>query len=323
MEAKRKKRILITGASGFLASHLIHVLSKEEVEIFGISDLDPEDAISRCMTDFSLIDIRNPNHLREYISEIIPDLVFHLAAITNVGYSWQHAALTYEVNLNGSSNLIEALLSTSHPCDIVLLSTAELYGHQSRAIQESSPLQCRSPYALSKWAMEHLANVYAHRSELRFLIVRAFNFTGPGQSPVFVASDFARQIARIETGKSAPEMHVGNLSAQRDFSDVRDIARYLVQISGRMNRAFDTINFCSGEAVSVDTLLDILLSLSRRKITITTDPNRFRPVDNPLLLGDITRLREYGLSPQFSLEKTLSDLLDYWRQKESVNPGSV
>jgi len=317
-----KKRIFITGASGFLASHLIANLSNQHVELFGISDLLPEEEVKDKLTDFTVLDIREKRRLKEHISKIRPSIVFHLAALTNVAISWQHPALTYEINLGGSSNIIEALSANPDSCKIVLLSTAELYGFQPDALREDSPLSSRSPYALSKWAMEKLPLLFLHHPHLTFLTIRAFNFTGPGQSANFVASDFARQIARIELGLAKPEIEVGNLSAERDFSDVRDISRYIWELSMDQRTMSDTINLCSGCAFSIQKILDQLLSYSKQKIQINIDPQRFRPVDNPVMLGDNARLSTvYGLRPQYQIETTLKDLLEYWRTKERKNQG--
>jgi GDP-4-dehydro-6-deoxy-D-mannose reductase len=316
-----RTRVLVTGASGFLASHLIDQLVREAVEVHGISDLFPETETLNRMQAFTRLDIRDSSALHHLVNEIKPSIVFHLAAVTNVGFSWSHSALTYEINLLGSSHLIEALAAAGQPCQIVLLSSAELYGKQDGGgLQENSPLMCHSPYALSKWAMERLTELFAHQDQLSFLTVRAFNFTGPGQSPNFVASDFARQIARIEAGKSPAEIEVGNLTAKRDFSDVRDIARYLIQLTLHHGATTDILNLCSGHAVSIQTILDTLLSLSPQKIQVKTDTRRFRPVDIPVLLGDPGRLNGFfGLQPHYSLETTLTDLLDYWRHEESLS----
>lgn len=317
-----KNRVLITGASGFLASHLVDQLSREDVEIYGTSDLLPEPKTREKLFSFTKSDIRDHSALHSLIKEIKPTIAYHLAAVTNVGFSWSHSALTYEINLMGSSNLIESLAATKVPCQIVLLSSAELYGQQNGLpLHEGSALRCHSPYALSKWAMEKLTDLFLHHHTLKFLTVRAFNFTGPGQSPHFVASDFARQIARIESGLNDPVIEVGNLTAERDFSDVRDIARYIIRLTLGGIHASDIINLCSGQSVSIQKILDILLSLSQKKIVVKTDPKRFRPVDIPKLLGDPKRLVEfYGLRAQYSIEDTLRDLLAFWRQKEEQPP---
>ena len=143
--------------------------------------------------------------------------------------------------------------------------------------------------------------------------MRAFNFTGPGQDRRFVASDFACQVARIERGEAAPVIRVGNLEAERDFSDVRDVARWLPVIAAGA-RPGEVVNACSGQVVSIRRILDILLAAARVPIRVETDPARFRPLDNPALRGDPGRLRaRFGLRPEFALERTLGDLLEHWR----------
>jgi GDP-4-dehydro-6-deoxy-D-mannose reductase len=151
--------------------------------------------------------------------------------------------------------------------------------------------------------------------------VRAFNFTGPGQDRKFVASDFASQVARIERGELAPVIRVGNLEAERDFSDVRDVARFVQAIAARAE-AGEVYNVCSGRTYSIRRILDILLAQARVAIRVEVDPTRFRPLDNPVLSGDPTQIRRrFGLAPEIPIERTLGDLLDFWREMPNEGAG--
>jgi len=307
-------RVLITGCAGFLASHLILRLSQaKKHELFGISDVPPSPVLEG-MRVFQE-DIRNRQRMMELIAEVRPELTFHLAAVTNVGFAWKNQPLTYEVNFIGSSNLLEAVSRHAPASRLLLMSSAEIYRPASGLIDETAPIFSSNPYALSKVAMELLADLYVEALALDVVKVRPFNFTGPGQDQKFVASDFARQIAAIEKNLQEPVIRVGNLSAVRDFSDVRDIVRYLEVLSWRGEKG-RVYNLCSGRRFSIQQVLDRLLSFSKRAIRVEADPDRLRPSDHPLLAGDCSRLeKEFGLKPEIPFEQTLLDLLNDWRRR--------
>ncbi|HDP94703.1 MAG TPA: NAD-dependent epimerase/dehydratase family protein [Candidatus Aminicenantes bacterium] len=314
------QRVLITGCTGFLGRHLVELLNRDpQYRLFGITD---ESGITIPGIEIRQSDIRNRDHLFQLIGEWKPDQVFHLAAITNVGFSWAHQQLTYEVNFMGSLHLMEALAQFVPQSRILIMSSAEIAGLNLNETPEGPQLNIRSPYALSKAAMEMLASLFLARSALSVVPVRAFNFTGPGQDPQFVAPNFARQVARIEAGTAPPVIRVGNLSTRRDFSDVRDMARY-VAAAGFTGKRGRLMRLGSGNVISIQQILDTLLSLSRVPITVEVDPGRFRPLDIPELKGDCALLhREMGLTPNYSLEQTLLDLLDEWRMKVRGEAGS-
>lgn len=307
------QRVLITGCTGFLGRHLVELLRREpQYRLFGITD---EPGVELPGIEIRQLDIRNRSQLFQSVEAWKPGQVFHLAAITNVGFSWAHQQLTYEVNFMGSLHLMEALAQIVPHSRILIMSSAEIAGLQLNESPEGRQLSIRSPYALSKAAMEMLASLFLARSSLAVVPVRAFNFTGPGQDPQFVAPDFARQVARIEAKMAPPVIRVGNLSARRDFSDVRDMARY-VAAAGFKGEAGRLMQLGSGRVIPIQRILDILLSLSRVPITVNVEPERLRPLDIPELKGDCAVLhREMGLTPNYPLEQTLSDLLDEWRMK--------
>lgn len=312
MKSNEKKRILVTGCSGFLAAHLLQrLLSDEAGEVSGITEVP---GFSRAGVDSRQLDIRCRDEVMRLLDRVRPHVVYHLAAVTNVAFAWKNPQLTYEVNFIGSSNLIEAMLAVVPAARLVLMSSAEIYrGNNAGPINEQTPVQCQNPYALSKLAMEMLGELYWKSHRLQSCTIRAFNFTGPGQDGKFVASDFAGQIAAIERGEQEAVIRVGNLDAVRDFSDVRDVARY-VQTIGNRGRSGEVYNLCSGRSYSIRSILDILLALAKKPVQVEVDPGKFRPLDNPQMNGDPARIRnEFGLEPRFSMEQTLSDLLDYWR----------
>jgi GDP-4-dehydro-6-deoxy-D-mannose reductase len=313
------KKILITGCSGFLGSHLIDGLENEyrikgALKLSGITDIIE---YSSPRLDVYHVDLRDRQKVFKAVEEIQPDLTFHLAAVANVGFSWKHQKLTYEVNFIGTSNLLEAVNEISPDSRVLLMSSAELYGGCSvKPCNETAPIVTpKNPYSLSKVAMEMVGELYMKAFNLEVIRVRSFNFTGPRQSKQFMASDFSYQIAKIETGKQEPVIQVGNLAVIRDISDVRDIARYLTVIAEKGEDG-NIYNLCSGKTYSVQDILDILISLSFKKIKVIVDENKLRPVDVPKLWGDNSLIKQkFNLSPEYEIKQTLSDLLTYWRER--------
>lgn len=305
--------ILITGCSGFLAPYLVQVFEKEGGHtIMGMTE---QDRFRSDRMQVFHIDIRDKDKVMEMISEAKPDIVIHLAAISNVWQSWRNQKLTYEVNFIGSSNLLEAVAHHSKDARVLLMSSAEVYGARRETLTEETPTSVKNPYSLSKYAMEMLGDLYVMSRHLQVVKVRSFNFTGPGQEMHFVCSDFAHQIAEIENGNREPVIRVGNLSAHRDFSDVRDIARYLAVIS-QQGEVGQTYNLCSGKTYSIREILDILCNFSKENIKVEIDQKKFRPVDIPVLSGDCTRIKEqFDLTPKFTLKQTLMDVLNFWRNQ--------
>lgn len=308
------KKVLITGCSGFLSQPLIKELENSgDYLIYGITE-----ELDFTSTHFQVtnLDIRNRDRLFQLIKEIQPDITFHLAAISNVGFSWKNQHLTYEVNFMGSNNLMEALSLHAPNGRLLLMSSAELYGNAGKDfIDEKTPICSKNPYSLSKHAMEMAGRLYEKSHKMNVTYLRSFNFIGPGQGNKFVAADFSSQIVDIEKGKKDPIISVGNLSAQRDFSDVRDIARYLRVIAENPDRG-GTYNLCSGNVYTIREILDILLSLSSKKIEVQVDSSRLRPVDIPRLGGDNSLIKNtFNLSPRYKINQTLLDILEYWRAR--------
>ncbi len=304
--------VLITGCSGFLASHLIPLLKKEnpDTPLVGITEVEsfacPEIKVIR-------LDIRDRDGLIRVVEEIKPELCFHLAALTSVALSWKNPKLTYEVNIIGSSNLLESL-SRLQGTRVLLLSSAEVYESSGKPITERGRVCWRNPYALSKLAMEQLGLLYGNAKNMQAVIVRAFNIIGPGQDRQFVVSDFSAQIAAIEKGLREPVLRVGNLSAVRDFTDVHEAVRFLAVIAGR-GEAGQIYNLGSGRPRSIQQILDTLISLSRTSIRLEMDQEKFRPLDAPVIVADCGRVRKkFGLQAQIPLEQTLEEVLEYWRR---------
>jgi len=311
------KKVLITGCSGFLASHLIDRLTKEgNIVLSGMTEV--LDFSSDKLTVYH-VDIRDRQKVFDTIEIIQPGLIFHLAAISNVGFSWKHQQLTYEVNFIGTSNLLEAVSRISPGCRILLMSSGELYGDtHGKACKETTPISDpKNPYSLSKIAVEMVAGLYLNddTAGLDIIKLRSFNFTGPCQNEQFVASDFSHQIAEIEKGKREPVIRVGNLSAVRDVSDVRDIARYL-RVIAKQGEKGAVYNLCSGKKYSIEEIREMLFSFSSKKINVIVDEKKFRPVDVQTLWGDNSLIKEkFNLHPGYEIKQTLLDSLNYWRDR--------
>ena len=325
--AGKKPRVLITGIAGFGGTHLGEYLAREGREVIG---LDHPAALKTAgrggipaadVLDCDLTRL-GPGDLKAFVGRSPLEAVYHLAAIASVHLSWGSVQTTVDVNAVGTINLIEALQHLGRP-PLLLVGSADQYGavpSRRQPLRESFPCAPRSPYALSKLWQEEAGQYYVRLEEWPIFLTRTFNHTGPGQSPNFVCSDFARQIALIESGSREPVMQVGNLRAARDFLDVRDVVRSydLLVRKGRPGRPY---NVASGRAWKISELLRMLLALSSTRIEVRQDPSRRRPSDIPLLLGAPGRLRRAtGWRPVIAIERTLADLLDFWRDR--VRAGS-
>jgi len=314
-------RILITGATGFVGHYLAEHLAAAapEDEAWGlISDAEPGEPpptvtpISGDLTDFP--------SLVAAAERVRPEVVFHLAASSSVASSWTRPGRVLEVNAVGTVNLLEALRRLPIPPTVVVSSSAEIYGPvpaKEQPISEEAPLRPVSPYAVSKASLDLVAAQYHIGFGLPTIRLRLFPHTGPRRSAEFVASNFARQIARIERELDPPRLAVGNLEAVRDFSDVRDVVR-AYRLAAARARAGEAYNVCSGNGVSIRELLDLLLDRSEAEIEVAVDPARLRPADIPMLVGDGSRFADAtGWRPEIPLEQTLGDLLEWWRSEVS------
>ena len=262
------------------------------------------------------VDLLDRGAVREAIARTRPSAVYHCAAAAHVGKAWDSTESTFAVNVLGTHHLCDALRREDLHVQFLIPSSAMIYRPSSDAMTEDDPLVPPNPYGLSKLAQELLA-LRSIPDGIDVRVARAFNHIGPRQDPFFAAPGFARRIADIERGQWAPEISVGNLDAQRDLTDVRDTVRAyrLILERGVPGRPY---NVCSGRAVTIRHLLDLLIARARCPVTVKIDPARYRPNDNPILLGDPSRLRdELGWTAEIPLERTVDDLLEYWRGKTS------
>jgi GDP-4-dehydro-6-deoxy-D-mannose reductase len=303
---------LVTGAAGFAGSHLLDLMTRNGARVFAWHRPGGKPPAEYRHVTWQAVDITNAHDVASAIAAAKPLAVYHCAAEAHVGRSFANTTPTFQVNVRGTHNLFEGLRRAGLRAKVVVPSSAMVYAISDQPLTEEHPLGPSNPYALSKLAQEMTA-LRGGDDGGHVTVARAFNHVGPRQNPFFAASGFARRIADIEAGKWEPEIAVGNLDARRDIHDVRDTVRAyrLILDRGVDGRAY---NVCSGRAIQIGDLLDKLLAHARVPIKIRVDPARYRPNDVPLLVGDPTRLTtELGWTPEIPLDKTIADLLDYWR----------
>jgi len=302
--------MLLLGARGFVGSHLAEAARAAGHEVIGC-DRNAEQEELRC-------DMLDPEEVARAVSEARPDLVVNMAGSASVAASWKKRGETFAVNAGGAQNLLEAVSEHAPEAHVLCVSSAEVYGEvteEELPLSEDHAVRPVSPYGESKAAMEELCSHYAESRGLRTVVVRAFNQLGPRQGPDFVASDFAHQIVSAEGGRGRRvKMRVGNLAAARDFTDVRDSARAFLAVSQR--ELSGTFNMCSGRAVKVERLVELMSDATELEVEVERDPELARPVDTPVVYGSAARLHEAtGWEPEIPLERTIADLLDWWREE--------
>jgi GDP-4-dehydro-6-deoxy-D-mannose reductase len=307
---------LVTGAAGFAGSHLLDLLAEGGNPVVAWHRPGRTPPAAPPSVRWEAIDLLDRAAVRQAIERVQPAAVYHCAAAAHVGRAWDSTEPTFAVNVRGTHHLCDGLRRAGLRVPCVIPSSAMVYQQSMSAIGEDAPLLPPNPYGLSKLAQELLA-LRSIPDGVDIRVARAFNHIGPRQDPFFAAAGFARRIADIERGRWAPEISVGNLDAQRDLTDVRDTVRAyrLILERGQAGRPY---NVCSGRAVTIRHLLDLLIERARCPVTVKIDPARYRPNDNPILLGDPSRLRsELGWRAEIPLEQTVDDLLEYWRQKNA------
>jgi GDP-4-dehydro-6-deoxy-D-mannose reductase len=316
-------KALITGVDGFVGGHLAHhLLAQGGFEVFGTTfgPTTGYDALAASGVVLHQVDLTDASAVQRLFKEIQPDQVYHLAAQSFVPASYENPWATLQNNIHAQLNVLHTIAESSLTSRVLVVGSAEEYGPASPdaiPINEQRPLRPTSPYSVSKVTQDMLGLQYFLSHNVAAIRVRPFNHTGPGQSPQFVVPAFASQIAEIETGRKPPVILVGNLEARRDISDVRDVvqAYEMLLSSGTPGEVY---NIGRGVAHSIQEILDTLLRLSSQKIEVQSDPLRYRPIDSPLVVCDSSKVRAAtGWTPRYSIEKTIADVLGYWRVQSS------
>ncbi len=294
-------RAFITGGGGFAGAWLCKFLAECGDEVFAPSQDEMD------VTDLSAV--------RTKLSMIGPEVVYHLAAFTHVGQSWDKPDEVFRINSVGTLNMLEAARSLPTPPRVIIISSAEVYGKvlpSEIPISEDVPMRPLTPYAVSKVACEYIAIQANLGYGLDVVRIRPFNHIGPGQSPDFAVSALAKRIVEAQRSQTR-SIAVGNLTPRRDFTDVRDVvsAYRSIALDGE---AGDVYNVCSGKDMSIGDLVNRLVELSGADIEISVDPKLQRPADTPILRGDLTKVNKATQwEPHISLDETLLSVIDYWR----------
>lgn len=291
-------RLLLTGANGFVGQYVQAALP--------------------CVPLPVGLDLRDRAALTAAVAAIWPDAVLHLAAQSFVPASFENPRETFDINLYGTLNLLEALQAAEFRGRMLFVGSGDTYGRVSEAalaVREDHPLRPRNPYAASKVAAEALCYQWSQTSGFEIVMVRPFNHIGPGQSSRFAIADFARQVMEIRLGRWAPVLQVGDIDVTRDFTDVRDVVRAYGMLLER-GRNGGTYNVCSGREYRIRDLLRQLLTLAGVEATIEQDPTRLRPTEQRRMVASFEALhRDTGWQPAIPMEESLQDLLNDWEKQ--------
>lgn len=309
-------KALIIGGAGFVGNYLIsHLKNDLKWDVF-VTKMSHEKSSNADVKSFDL-DILDKDQIKDVLEKVKPDYIFHLAAQSSVALSWKNPALTIDVNVKGSVNVLDMVRELNYKPRILLIGSGEEYGHikpEESPIVEDNVVRPGNIYAATKACQNMIGKIYADGYDMDVMMVRAFNHIGPNQAPMFVVSDFCKQVADIERGNREPIIYTGNLSAKRDFTDVRDVVRAYALLIQKGQKG-ETYNIGSGKAITIQVILDTILSLSTADITIQVDPEKLRPVDIPIIEADTSKVRECtGWKPEILLECTLVETLNYWRK---------
>lgn len=310
-------KALIIGAAGFVGDYLIDAVKSDMTCDVAVTKL-PHHMYKRTDVDIFDLDVLNEDAVCRCLESVAPDYIFYLAAQSSISTSWKNPTRTVEVNIKGSLNLLNAVRNLNKYPRVILVGSGEEYGAvalKCGPICEDAALNPQNIYAATKVCQNMMASIYYSAYGLQLIMVRAFNHMGPGQSDRFVVSDFCHQVARIEYGLQEPVIRVGNLQAKRDFTDVRDVSHAYTSLM-QFGIAGETYNVGSGKAIPIQTILDETIKRSKRKICVLVDPQKFRPIDTPVIEADSGKIfATTGWKPRIPLADTIEDTLEYWRKR--------
>lgn len=310
------KKVVMIGAAGFVGHYLIDHLYEQ----YGWSIVATKMKAERLEKEGIKVrdlDILELDEIAELLKEEKPDYIFHLAAQSSVALSWKNPQLTVDINIKGTCNVLEAVRMLDYKPRLLLIGSSEEYGWilpEESPVTETTPVRPGNIYAATKACQNMLGTIYAKAYGMDVMMVRAFNHIGPNQLPVFVVADFCSQVAAIEKGQKEPVIRVGNLAAKRDFTDVRDVVRAYGMIMLR-GRSGATYNVGRGSSIAINEILQKILAMSNIPITVEIDEQKFRPVDIPDIVADVSLLeKDTGWQAKIPIEQTLGETLEYWRK---------
>ena len=309
---------LIIGGAGFVGAYLIRHL-RDELQHEVVVTKMPHEQITESGIKILDLNILEKESISNVFEQEKPDYIFHLAAQSSVALSWKNPGLTVDVNIKGSVNVLDAVRDMEKQPRVLLIGSGEEYGRilpDETPIQEDNNLRPGNIYAATKACQNMIGKIYADAYKLDIMMVRAFNHTGPNQAPLFVVADFCKQVADIEAGLQEPVLRVGNLSAERDFTDVRDVVRAYGMLIAKGDRG-ETYNVGSGHAVSIDSILQMIVSKAKCEIKVEIDPAKLRPIDVPIIEADTNKLQQCtGWKPNIPLSQTIEETLEFYRKKK-------
>jgi len=316
-------RILITGLTGFVGSYLTEYLKdKKRIEVFGTTFGEPDKYFKSIFPAYKTRlfkgDLKNKNFVDRIVKKSKPNAVIHLAALSAPADSWKIAEQILTNNMLSQLNILDSVKETDIKTKVLIISSGQVYGvvkPNEIPLTEKSPLRPNSPYSVSKLTQEFLGYQYFNNFKIPIVILRPLNHIGPRQEGNFAIPSFIKQIVEIEKGIKPPVIEVGNLNAQRDFMDVRDVCRAYI-LALEKCKAGEVYNIASGKVYKMRSVLDMLLRNTKVKIKVKINKSLFRPMDIPILTADYSKFkRATGWKPRISLERTLKETLDYWRKK--------
>jgi len=301
-------KALITGSEGFVGPYLRSELENAGYEVIGADLVGGNNTYQ--------IDLLDSDAVSRMMAELDPDVVFHLAAIADVGLSWKRPQATMQVNIIAAINIMETIKRKSlERTKLVIVGSSDQYGPMGNAgtyVNESTAMRPVSPYAISKRAQEEMASLYAKNYGLKVCMTRSFNHSGPGQRNGFVIPDFARGIVLLERGL-AKELSVGDLTSRRDFTHVKDMVRAYRLIAER-GIPGEIYNVGSGVTYSIQEILESLIQMAKCYVSVRFDPAKMRPSDTPVLCCDHTKItRDTGWEAEIPMSQILCDTLNYYR----------
>lgn len=306
------EKVLIFGVSGFVGNYLSQEFLEHDYEVYG-SDKNNTDMLPD-EVKFSSADLLNAEQTEKVITEVCPDIIINLAAISSVGASWNMPQTTISVNVVGALNILEVARKIEKKPKIMFIGSSEEYVASPFPMNENTALDASNPYGISKVTQERFAKLYRDQYGLKIYCVRPFNHTGVGQRDSFVLPSFCKQVAEIEMSGEPGVIKVGNLAAKRDFSDVRDIVRAYRMIIESDDCSL-IYNVGSGEAYSLSDLLKYIIELSSVDIKVEVDPERFRPTDQPVVCCDYTLIKNrLGWEPEYSVFDALKEMFEFYKK---------
>ena len=311
-------RVFITGITGMVGGEFARAYNLRGDEVCGIArDSAPARMYEGNRSDVIRCDLLDRDQVENVINDVQPDLVIHMAAQAFNGLSWQCESLTHETNYFGSLNLIRAVKHMKHPATMLLACTSAEYGSfkpEECPLKEDRNLRPMSPYGVSKVGMEMIAHQYITNYHMKIFLPRMFIHVGTGHPPATAIQNFARQLAMIAKGQIPPEIHVGNLDTSRDFIDVRDGVAGMMLLAESDYVGIPT-NICTGISYKIRDVLDMLIEIAGVTVSIVLDERFVRISDEPILVGDNTRLKSLGWKQEYSIRETLQNVFDDWMKR--------